>query len=117
MARPVFQVVDGILVPPQITQERVDELKRTLILREGDVIISTYPKAGTAWAQTIVKLLRNGGVEDGRQVDEAIPWPEFNHQVDVKAMPHPRAFKSHMALSPDHWRPASHHPSQIHLCG
>ena len=38
-------LVDGMMVPPFITQKRVDELK-TLKLRPDDVFVVTYPKAG-----------------------------------------------------------------------
>ena len=38
-------LVDGIMVPPDITQQRVDELK-TLKLRQDDVFVVTYPKSG-----------------------------------------------------------------------
>jgi len=38
-------LVDGIMVPSFITQQRVDELK-TLKLRPDDVFVVTYPKSG-----------------------------------------------------------------------
>ena len=38
-------LVDGMMVPPFITQQRVEELK-TLKLRPDDVLVVTYPKSG-----------------------------------------------------------------------
>lgn len=38
-------VVDGLLVPMFITQQRVDELK-SFKLRPDDVFVVTYPKSG-----------------------------------------------------------------------
>ena len=38
-------LVDGMMVPPFITQQRTDELK-TFKLRPDDVFVVTYPKSG-----------------------------------------------------------------------
>ena len=39
-------LVDGMMVPVFITQQRMDEL-RTLKLHPDDVFVVTYPKSGT----------------------------------------------------------------------
>jgi len=39
-------MVDGVIFPPFISQERVDELK-TFRLRPDDLFITTYAKSGT----------------------------------------------------------------------
>ena len=41
-----LRLVDGILVPPFVTQQRADELK-TFKLRPDDVFVVTYPKSGS----------------------------------------------------------------------
>lgn len=90
-------IVNGVLVPPFVTQEQLDRLK-TFPLRTDDIWIVTYPKAGTTWTQQIVKLARNGGQDDGKKVSTSVPWLEAleNYpEVDVDNLPNPRAFKSH----------------------
>ena len=65
-----------LIVPQFITKTTVDELKHSLMLFTGDVIINTYSKSGTTWVQQIVKLLRNDGKEDGTSIADVIPWLE-----------------------------------------
>ena len=67
--------VDGFPFPPFIGQQRMDELREWCVLPD-DVYIVTYPKSGTTWTQQIVKLIRSGGVEDGVNVKDSIPWLE-----------------------------------------
>ena len=98
----MHNVVDGLMVPPMITQKKVDEVKAKLKLCPGDVILNTYPKSGTTWVQQILKLLKNGGKEDGRDLMVAVPWPEVKippelpFHCDVESLPRPICIKSHM---------------------
>ena len=100
-------VVDGIVFPPHINQQRMDELK-DFKLRPQDLFIVTYPKSGTTWAQQIVKLIANDGKDDDTIVTESIPWLErefgkvLPSGVKVDEMPSPRCFKSH---TPYHMMP------------
>ena len=48
-------LVDGMMVPLFITQQRVEELK-TLKLRPDDVFVVTYPKSGICSAMMITKF-------------------------------------------------------------
>ena len=43
-------VLDGLVVPKFMKHEVLDKLK-DLSLRDDDVWIVTYPKAGTTWTQ------------------------------------------------------------------
>ena len=99
-------VVNGIVFPIDIGQQRMDELK-DFQLRADDLFIVTYPKCGTTWTQQIVKLIANDGKDDGMLVTEAIPWLERAGNVlpsgmKVDEMPSPRYFKSH---TPYHMMP------------
>jgi len=49
-------VVNGIVFPSFITQQRLDEL-RDFPLKPDDLFIPPYPKSGTTWLQQIVKLI------------------------------------------------------------
>ena len=94
-----YNVISGIVFPPFITQQRMDEVKN-LPLRADDVFVVGYCKSGTTWLQLIVKLILSNGKEDGKTVREAIPMlsalgNEPYPMVDVDAMTSPRAFKSH----------------------
>lgn len=70
---------------PKKTRECVDALMDSTVwndfgYREGDIVIATYPKAGTTWLQQIVAQL----IFDGEDVPvgDLSPWVEFS--------PHPR---------------------------
>lgn len=95
-------IVNGVIVPHFIRQERVDELK-ILPLRSDDLFIATFPKSGTTWTRQIVKLILNNGEDDERQLlgdhDIAIPWlagHSGSQITDIDAIPAPRAFFDHM---------------------
>ena len=56
-------MVNGFEVPFFVLQEEVDKLK-SFQLYPDDVWVVTYPKCGTTWAQQIVRLIHNKGVQD-----------------------------------------------------
>lgn len=98
---PKLKTFKGLLVPPFVSEEWMEELN-SFELRPDDVWVVSYPKSGTTWVQQIVKLLRNGGKDDGRKITDAIPFvdsvtkdPIFYYQVNLHELPFPRAFKSH----------------------
>ena len=72
---------------------------RNFRLLPTDVLIATYPKAGTTLMQQIVHGLRTGGDMDFDEITEVVPWLELAHDLglDLKASPRaePRAFKTH----------------------
>ena len=93
-----MHVLNGLVVPKFFKQEVLDKLK-DLALRDDDVWIVTYPKAGTTWTQYIVHLIHNGGKDDGKKITDAVPWIEDGNQttsVSAEDLTLPRAFKSHM---------------------
>ena len=67
--------------------------------RPSDVIIATYPKAGTTWMQQIVHGLRTRGDMAFDEISGVTPWIElaFDLGIDLSAehVAEPRAFKSH----------------------
>ena len=90
--------VNGFLVPDIITQEEIDRLK-DFSLQADDVWVVAYPKAGSTWTQQIVRLIRNGGKDDGKILSESVPWLEalskMYPQLKVDELPSPRTFQSH----------------------
>ena len=101
---PVLPIVNGMAVSYCITQEQVDRIASSFKIRPDDVWVVTYPKAGTTWGQQIVRLINNGGKDDGKKLDEAVPWIEalntderlyYQIPVPLEDLPSPRAVKSH----------------------
>jgi aryl sulfotransferase len=72
--------------------------------RDGDIIISTPPKCGTTWTQTICALLIFQSTEFPRHLDLISPWLEQTLRVrdevvaDLDAQTHRRFIKSHTPL-------------------
>ena len=91
-------LLNGLVVPRFIKQETLDKLK-SLALRDDDVWIASYPKAGTTWTQYIVHLIHNRGKDDGKKISDAVPWIESGNRgttITADDLTPPRAFKSHM---------------------
>lgn len=63
-----------VRLPPGVHEQNYLDLRSKFVTRSDDVFVVAYPKSGTTWTQQIVKLVRNNGVEDGKNLDEVIPW-------------------------------------------
>ncbi len=72
--------------------------------RDGDIIISTPPKCGTTWTQTICALLIFQTVDLPKPVDVLSPWLDQTLRsrddvfADLEAQDHRRFIKSHLPL-------------------
>ena len=64
--------LDGLMVTPIIDIDQVKSMK-DMKLKPDDVWIVTYPKCGTTWTQQIVRLIINGGKENGVMINDAVP--------------------------------------------
>ncbi|XP_022100016.1 sulfotransferase 1A1-like [Acanthaster planci] len=112
--------VEGITLPPKAT-DAVKTLKHWDV-REDDVWLVTYPKAGTTWAQEIMScVMYDGNIEEVNKKHGAfrvlfpdMDIPEFIRKTKnlpacyeiAKEMPSPRVIKTHMPgqlLPPQIW--------------
>ncbi|XP_061444543.1 sulfotransferase 1C2-like isoform X2 [Rhineura floridana] len=106
--------VEGIPFPAETADnwERLWAFKA----RPDDLLICTYPKAGTTWIQEIVDVIQHEG--DPQKCDQApihqripfidlfFPKPIPSGLEEAEAMPSPRTLKSHLPvqlLPPSFW--------------
>lgn len=110
-----FNIANGVPVPPNIDQQRLDKLK-DFPLRPDDIFIVTFPKSGTNWTRQIVRLVLNNGGDDGRGLEDPgiIPWLTAmgRHSSFTEAMPSPRAFFAHMSYDTMHGGPPNTSPAK-----
>lgn len=89
---------------PSVTQNHtIDSLRwKSISLREGDVVISSWAKSGTTWIQQLVSNLLFG-IGRPHLLPKVCPWvesryvPEIRHAApDNPTLHRRRAFKSHL---------------------
>ena len=92
----------GLSVPPFLDLEWIKNMKTVVKPRPDDIWVVAYPKSGSNWTQQIVRLIINRGKDDGKRLNEAVPWVEaFNKTIpgyeplNLDDMGSLRAFKSH----------------------
>ncbi|XP_069499293.1 amine sulfotransferase-like [Ambystoma mexicanum] len=81
------------------TPEGIDALE-DMETNDDDVFLITYPKSGTIFIQQVVSLILNEGHRHRKEnivnIDRA-PWIEYNiKKRDLKNIPSPRLFSSHL---------------------
>ena len=80
-------------------EARALEMMR-LPMTASDVIIATFPKAGTTWTQQICHGLRSNGDMSFKEVSWVVPWIERGHMFDIDTtiaqQCTPRVFKTHL---------------------
>ena len=92
-------VVNGVYVPFFVTQDVYEKTLQRTPLKNGDVIISTFPKSGTTLTQYLAYLLLHGDVPDGAKLTNVVPWFDA-HKIKDEFLPQSnRIFKTHL-----HWR-------------
>ncbi|XP_032093355.1 sulfotransferase 1C2-like isoform X2 [Thamnophis elegans] len=92
------------------------ELLRNFKAQPDDLLICTYPKAGTTWVQEIVDMVQHGGDKQKcarAPIYERIPFIDLFPMKPIssglemaEAMPSPRTLKSHLPvqlLPPSFW--------------
>lgn len=92
------------MLPPFVPASNLELLARELDVRDDDVFVCTYPKAGTTWMEHVVLLLLNDGVQGDLVLGTAVPWVETLPQRPgglhefLATMPGRRAFNSHLPV-------------------
>ncbi|XP_069508197.1 sulfotransferase 1C2-like [Ambystoma mexicanum] len=104
--RPEYVELDGIPLP----KSTCDIWDRILSFqaRPDDLLICTYPKAGTTWVHEIVDMIQqNGDVDKCKRaptyvrnpfIEIAPPKPLPSGVEEAEAMPSPRTLKSHFPV-------------------
>ncbi|XP_063085796.1 sulfotransferase 1C1-like isoform X2 [Cavia porcellus] len=113
--RPATKEVNGILMTKLIS-DKWDQIW-SFQAKPDDLLIATYPKAGTTWTQEIVDMIQHDGDELKCQRNityEMHPFIEWEMPPPLKsgleladAMPSPRTLKTHLPaqlLPPSFWK-------------
>eukprot|EP00494_Astrolonche_serrata_P025317 UN25578 len=72
-------------LPP--VSKRYDYFRKHFKHKSGDIVISTFPKSGTTWMETIVLLLLNGGDLNKINVANTNWWKKGTPQNNGKTWP------------------------------
>ncbi len=72
-----YCIVDGIVYPQFVTQEKVNTMLTSFKTRNEDIFFVCYIKSGTTWLQQILLLLNNQGNQPNLTMKEAFLWLEF----------------------------------------
>lgn len=98
---------NGVVYQQMVPRDIIEQVKYRFPLRDDDVMVATYPKAGTTWVQEIVWLLMNNGdVTKARETLQDIRVPFL--ELDISKTPRfidivdkaesPRIFKTHLGF-------------------
>ncbi|XP_025090222.1 sulfotransferase family cytosolic 1B member 1-like [Pomacea canaliculata] len=107
--RPFTYILDGFafypMPPPTLSTSwdvHIDDLKQ-MQLRDDDLFILAYPKAGTHWLWEVTSMLLQGKAEyDSRPKEELMV--EFTDLNKLEKTPAPRIFNSHLPFHMLPWQ-------------
>lgn len=101
--------INGVIVPYFCSEKWIlEDMRKTLVLRSDDNWVVSYPKAGTNWAQQIVRFIQNGGRADQIRITDAMPWVEgfneipevgYSYGVNLNEISPPRSLQSHFSYT------------------
>nr|KAG5690251.1 hypothetical protein BaRGS_026703 [Batillaria attramentaria] len=97
-----FRVVDGVLFPKffetnRPMKEHIECLK-ALEMRDDDVILCAYPKAGTHWLWEVGSMLLAGKADYDKRSKE-LAMMEATEIEKIQQMPSPRLLNTHVPVS------------------
>eukprot|EP00058_Branchiostoma_floridae_P003224 XP_002588712.1 hypothetical protein BRAFLDRAFT_238297 [Branchiostoma floridae] len=95
----------GVMFPSDVVPRSNLELLKTFDIRDDDIMLITYPKAGTYWLHQIVKqILAEQGVKDEKYLGNTPNLLEFTLPLTgplaemIKTAPSPRVLATHVPV-------------------
>ncbi|XP_019626194.1 PREDICTED: bile salt sulfotransferase-like [Branchiostoma belcheri] len=96
---PPYVEYQGILYPCVVPKESLEAMK-TFEIRDGDVVIVSYPKSGFNWMYEIVHKILGGKKENSSPIGPEY-WPPGQHEpyyIQLRNSPPPRLMGSHLPI-------------------
>ncbi|XP_019642396.1 PREDICTED: sulfotransferase family cytosolic 2B member 1-like [Branchiostoma belcheri] len=97
--RPPYAEYKGILFTSIVPRESLEAMK-TFEIRDGDVVIVSYPKSGFNWMYEIVHKILGGKKENSSPIGPEF-WPpgqEEPYYIQLRNIPAPRLMGSHLQI-------------------
>ena len=91
-------MVNGKMVPPFFTQDCYDNALEKHPWKDGDIVISTYPKSGTTLMLNLVFNMIHGDIPKDELLAKVCPWHETQtyNELSSHVPKHRRVWKSHL---------------------
>jgi len=91
-------IVNGKMMPPFFTQDHYDTALQNHPWKDGDIVISTYPKSGTTLMLNLVYNMVHGDLPDNTSLSRVCPWHEILSSKPLSSVvpQNRRVWKSHL---------------------
>ncbi|KAI8502867.1 Tripartite motif containing 37 [Branchiostoma belcheri] len=96
---PPYLEYQGILYPSVVPRESLEAMK-TFEIRDGDVVVVSYPKSGFNWMYEIVHKILGGKKENSSPIGPEY-WPPGQQEpyyIQLRNSPPPRLMGSHLPI-------------------
>ncbi|XP_025090216.1 sulfotransferase family cytosolic 1B member 1-like [Pomacea canaliculata] len=114
--RPLNYTLEGWALPPKRPRLTSWETHianlRSLQLRDDDIFLCAYPKAGTHWLWEVLSMLVRGTAEYDSRPKEQLMM-EFSDFDKLQQIPSPRMFNSHLPFSMLPWKQIKEKRSKV----
>ncbi|XP_025090205.1 sulfotransferase 1A3-like isoform X2 [Pomacea canaliculata] len=114
--QPVSYILEGWALPPKMPRVTSWETHiaglRSLQLREDDIFLCAYPKAGTHWLWEVLSMLLQGKAQYDNRVKEQLMM-EISDLDKLEQTPSPRIFNSHLPFFMLPWKQMKEKKSKV----